>query len=331
MDTEYIKKVIEDNYWINISSIEKVKNTFKVDTDYGGYCIKIIKYEFSHFYFILSAIKHLQNHGFETIPEILLTKSGNEFIKLGNNYAYLTKWIPSRVSNYDNPIELANISSKLGELHKCSKYFQLTNNMAPRIGWYSWINTFQTRCDEILDFRTRIHQKAYKSDFDKIFLDNINEEIARGRESIKGLKENNYFKIMDRQVMKAGFCHHDFAHHNILVDETGKLNIIDFDYCILDSYLHDLSSLLIRSMKYGKWDSNKANLILNNYCKINNVYEDELVLIKYFIKFPQAFWQIGLQYYWEQQPWGEDFFINKINKYLEDRQERDEFLEQYFR
>lgn len=27
-----------------------------------------------------------------------------------------------------------------------------------------------------------------------------------------------------------------------------------------------------------------------------------------FIRFPQAFWQIGLQVYWEQQPWGEEFF-----------------------
>ena len=34
--------------------------------------------------------------------------------------------------------------------------------------------------------------------------------------------------------------------------------------------------------------------------------------------FPQSFWQIGLQYYWEQQPWNEEVFINKIIRYLED-------------
>lgn len=54
---------------------------------------------------------------------------------------------------------------------------------------------------------------------------------------------------MDKEVMKMGFCHHDYAHHNILVDDKNELNIIDFDYCILDSHLHDLASLLIRAMK----------------------------------------------------------------------------------
>lgn len=39
--------------------------------------------------------------------------------------------------------------------------------MRPRIGWYSWVNVFNTRCNEILDFRKRIYQKAYKSDFDR--------------------------------------------------------------------------------------------------------------------------------------------------------------------
>ena len=37
------------------------------------------------------------------------------------------------------------------------------------------------------------------------------------------------------------------------------------------------------------------------------------------------------RYYWEQQPWGEDFFEEKINKYLEDVEYREEFLESYFK
>ena len=83
-------------------------------------------------------------------------------------------------------------------------------------------------------------------------------------------------------------------------------------------------------MKDGKWSKEKANLILNNYCKSNSIYDEELKLIRDFIRFPQVFWQVGIQYYWEQQPWGEEFFIEKINKYLEDIDYREEFLEEYF-
>ena len=49
-----------------------------------------------------------------------------------------------------------------------------------------------------------------------------------------------------------------------------------------------------------------------------------------FIRFPQAFWQLGIQVYWEQQPWGEEFFLNKLEKYLEDSDEREDFIDSYF-
>lgn len=83
-------------------------------------------------------------------------------------------------------------------------------------------------------------------------------------------------------------------------------------------------------MKGGKWSKDTANIILNSYCTSNDVDEKELKIMKYFIKFPQSFWQIGLQYYWEQQQWEEEFFINKINKYIEDIYYREDFIEQYF-
>lgn len=331
MDVSYIRRVIENNYNINIIDIEQIKNAYKIEAKDGGYCVKVIGYQFPHFYFILSAIKHLQNRGFKTIPSILKSKNNIDFIKLGDKYAYLTEWIPSRISNYDNPVELANVAQKIGELHTCSTGFRLNMNMSPRYGWYKWISTFNIRCDEILDFANRISQKARKSEFDRIYLANLNSEIERGRASIEGLMRSNYFYLMNKEVMKCGFCHHDLAHHNILVDSSRELNIIDFDYCILDSHTHDLSSLMIRAMKDGKWSHDKADIILNNYCLTNDITDEELKIMKYFIKFPQGFWQVGLQYYWEQQLWGEEFFVNKLNKYLDDREYREEFLEGYIR
>lgn len=279
MDVDSIKNNIENNYDMKITEIEKVKNTYKICSGSDEYCIKIIKYDFEHFKFILSAIEHLQRRGFETIPEIIENVRNEKYIKLDSNYGYLTKWIPSRTSNYNNPLELGEISKKLGELHNCSLGFSINRGMKPRIGWYSWINVFNTRCEEILDFKKRISQKAYKSDFDNIYLEYVESEIERGQKAIKGLKENNYLQIMDKEVKKRGFCHHDYAHHNILIDNDRKINIIDFDYCILDSHIHDLGSLLIRVMKDGKWNCDLADLIIENYCITNSISAEEMKLI----------------------------------------------------
>ncbi len=327
MEIEKIKNIIEYNYAIEIKELTKVKNTYKINSTEGEYCIKIIKYEFAHFYFILSAIKHLQNRGFNTIPQILKTRTGEDYIAIDNKFAYLTEWIPSRVSNYDNKLELSLVSQKLGELHNCSRGFNIDSKMKPRIAWYSWIDVFTTRCEEILDFKKRISQKAYKSEFDRIYLENIDKEIKRGIKAIEGIRNCDYYGIMDKEVLKCGFCHHDYAHHNILIDIKEQVNIIDFDYCILDTHIHDVASLLIRAMKGGKWNKDSADIIINNYCITNNITKEELNLMKNFMSFPQMFWQIGLQYYWEQQPWNEETFINKINKYIQDTESKNIFLE----
>ena len=170
MEISYIKSEIQNKYMLEIESIEKIKNSYKIKTKDGDYGIKMIKYQYPHFYFIISAIKHLKNRGFNNIPEIINTKDGLEYISLGNNYAYLNKWIDSRSCNYKDFDDLKLASVILGKLHNCSEGFTLSRNMRPRIAWFSWIKVFETRCEEILDFKKRIYQKAYRSQFDEIYL-----------------------------------------------------------------------------------------------------------------------------------------------------------------
>lgn len=331
MEREEIINIISENYNLRVKSIEKIKNVYKVEAEEGWYCTKVIKYPFPHFYFILSAILHLQRRGFSTIPDIIKTIKGEYYIKIKEKFAYITEWIPGRVSNFDNPIELSMAARKLKELHKCSENFTINENMKPRIGWFSWIQVFDTRKNEILDFQHRISQKAYKSEFDKLYLKVMPEEIDRAERSIKALASSNYRDLMYREILKRGFCHHDYANHNILIDRDNRINLIDFDYCILDTHLHDLSSLLIRAMKNGKWNGNKAEKILLDYSMGEEIGRDERILMREFIRFPQGFWQLGIQMYWEQQPWEDKEFMGRLKRYIEDRDEREEFVNNFFK
>ncbi|NFM32671.1 CotS family spore coat protein, partial [Clostridium botulinum] len=108
MDKSEIISIVENNYDININSIEKIKNVYKIISDSNKtYAFKIIKYEFNHFLFIISCIKHLQYNNFSKIPQIIPNNKGLDYIKIGNFYGYITKWIEgSRQCNYSNPVEV---------------------------------------------------------------------------------------------------------------------------------------------------------------------------------------------------------------------------------
>lgn len=329
MNTTEVKELIEQNYDIKVQHLEKIKNVYRIEAVDNIYCLKIIKYELGHFLFIYSAMKHLQNNGFNKIPEFISNKYGKEYIKFGYEYAYLTIWLNARECNYNNPLDTTNAALKLAELHNKSLGFNVASYMNPRIGWLKWIETFKTRKDEILDFKMRIERKEENSEFDYYYLSMMKKELQRCDRAIDNLIKSRYIEKMKEEIKRKGFCHHDYANHNILIENNGDVNIIDFDYCILDSHLHDLSSLLIRTMKNGKWSIENALKILNDYSKVNEVYKEDISIMAAFIEFPQAYWQRGIQYYWEKKLWGEEFFIKKLKRIDEDKEERQEFVDEF--
>ena len=80
---------------------------------------------------------------------------------------------------------------------------------------------------------------------------------------------------------------------------------------------------------FGKWDLEKAEFILSVYNESFKIYKREIPVMAGFIAFPQDFWQVGIQYYWEKQNWGEEFFMTKLKKIIDDREEREEFVEEF--
>lgn len=324
-----LKSFIEEAYGINIKEAEKIKNVYKLQGLDKNYCLKVINYNYGHFLFIVSAIKHLQNNGFKNIPEIISTKGGKSYIELSGKYAYLTEWVNSRQCNYDNPLDLKIAATKLSELHLKSRNFTINQSMEPRIGWLKWIDNFSTRINEIYDFKRRILMKDKKSQFDLLYIKEMDQQISLAEESIVDLCSSSYFEDMKKEILKRGFCHHDYAHHNILLDEKGTTNIIDFDYCILDSHLHDLCSLIIRRQKNSRWDINCANFIIDAYSKNIEIRKEDIPIMAGFMGFPQDYWQLGIQYYWERKDWEEEVFVNKLNKVYEDRDEKYEFIQDF--
>jgi len=324
-----ISEILKKEYNIGLTSIEKIKSVYRVEAGKQIYCLKVVKYELPHFLFILGAMKHLDSNGFQYVPNIIRTTRGMDYIKFHENFAYVTPWLNGRESSYENPIELSIAAKKLGQLHKCSEGFIVSRDMKPRVGWFKWIEVYRTRKGEILSFKDIIDRRGKKTDVDLYYLSMMKEELQRCDRAINNLCDTNYENKILEEIRLGGFCHHDYANHNVLIGKDNKVNIIDFDYCILDTHLHDLSSLLIRAMKYGRWNEERVKNILKAYKSTHRLEQDDIKIMAAFMEFPQDYWQRGIQYYWEKKMWGEDFFLRKLKAYDDDREERQEFINSF--
>ena len=329
MDLEELKDYLSIKYEIQVHDITPIKNVVKIYTDTGIKCLKRVKFDKKTFLFILSAMTHLIQKGFNEVLSPELTKDGEMYIKLDNGFGFLTEWVLSRECNYLNPVDLKLAASTLGRLHRCSSDFNPIENIDDRIIWGKWIERFTYRTLQIKKFKSIIEAKNNRTYFDRVYIENCDYFIDEALKSIEHLKEADYLKISLERSKSKCFCHHDYANHNVLISEDLKVNIIDFDYLICDMPIHDVCSLIIRNMRHGNYDMDKAQYIVDCYLKTGDIYKDELYLMNSFMEFPQDFWQVGLQYYIERLSWDEERFNKRLTKAVNDKKDRSEFLNEF--
>lgn len=325
---EDIRALVEQNYDFAVRDILKIKNAYKISTNEGYKCLKLSRYDSGQFTFIMEAVGHLVRNGYPSVLKPYSTRNGESFIKYSSGFGYMCDWVESREADYKNPVELKLCVEALGELHYTSRGFTPPKESRGRNYYGKWIKRFQKRCSELLYFKALIKSRPEPTEFDKYYIKAFDIHYRQALKTVSDLEGSEYFKVMEEHKKLSGLCHHDSANHNFLITRDLKVYVIDFDYCIMDSHLHDLSSLIIRNLKYGHWDMGTMEFILEIYSGRIPVSREEKYLIFCFMEFPQDFWQIGLQYYVEKQPWGEDYFIKRLNRTLEDARDRMEFIKE---
>lgn len=321
-----LKKLVEENYDLTILKMIRIKNVYKIIAVEGNFCLKQFKYNFLRLKHIFEIFDYLKLENFDNILDIILTTSQKKYIKFCDVYFYMNSWIESRELNYSNKYDLIRASQHIAKFHNYSEGFKFSENLDVDIRWMKWIEIFKNKISDIYNFKKIIEGKDNLSIFDKIYFKNIDKNIEIANEAIENLYKFDYEKVMEGHRKKNYICHHDLAYHNILIDCSEKIYFIDFDYAILDTYLHDLGSFIMRCLKFGRWDFEKFKIIINSYRDVKNVSRQELSLAMSFILFPNDFWQIGLQHYVEKINWNDEKFLKRLTRFENDKEDRRSFI-----
>ncbi|MEA4848156.1 MAG: CotS family spore coat protein [Clostridiaceae bacterium] len=322
---------IEEAYGIKIKDIQSIKNVWRAETDCGVKCIKRAHMSPAFFLFIYSAVNHLKEKGYEGVIPYSTTIDGRICVPDDGHIYYMVDWVEARECKFKKEEDLKKAIKAAAELHRASLGYVPPEGAKPRVFYNRWVEKCNKKSMELSEFGKAIEDKECMDDFDKIFAGHLPYYLQQSEESKSMIMESPYREISEKSRQSGEFCHHDMANHNFLISEDGKAYLIDFDYCIMDTRLHDLTSLIIRNMRYGIWDIEKAYFILNEYDGIYSINHNDIKVIKAFITFPQDFWQVGLQYYVERQPWTMEYFLMRLNRIVNDREIRAKFLEEFLK
>ena len=326
---ESIEKVIPEIYGIKVYACEPIKKIYKLITDDGIKVLKKVNASYERYLFTVEAMNHARNHGFLNIPPIMTTRDGKAGVDTPTGILMISDWVSSREADYTSYSDLELTTMALADFHQVSIGFEPSAKTDPRVLWGKWIENFQTRAKEMLLFREQAQGKEEKSEFDRKILHYTDYFYDWAMKSIHHLEKSCYRKLAEESKKNRTFCHHDMAYHNVLFTKDNEAYLIDFDYCIMDMTIHDLTSLILRTIRYGSWDLERAYWIFNTYNRGKPILGEEIGVMKAFMEFPQEFWQIGLQYYVEQQPWEEEVFHRRLDRILLDIPIREVFMRKF--
>lgn len=305
---------MEENYSIRIEKIKQIKtNAYFIKTkDKKNYFLKLSRVDKIHVDFIMDIYSHLKKTFFKShLIDFERTMNGGFYFLDNFGRIYLmSRWIDGRGADYRAFSDLKMVINILNRLHISTACLAAQEK---KMHFPCYEEVFQNKYSQIKTMENIIHQKEICSTFDKHFLRTIHRFENRFIKCIQFMKKiGNYFRVSNQKVL----IHHDPAHHNFIFTED-NVYLIDFDYAVFDYDVHEFVNLGVRVLKTNEWNVNtfKSYLKLLIEKGIPTRFWFEVFWVLMF--FPQEIWQVGFQYYFEKQPWTEEYFLKRLKSAAE--------------
>lgn len=311
-------------YDLDISQAEPVRKVVRLHTPRGALALKKFKLSTEELEFSLAAMHHVKQKGFP-VPGVIPTRDGRLFVEQDGIKYFIMEWLNGRESSYSHVLDLALAARGLARFHQASQGF----TPPPCDGkeqWGTWTGHFLERIEEMRAWTVLAEQRGRP--IDNMFAEGAAYCIQEASKAVELLLSSRYEEISKLEQEQKGFCHHDYAHHNVLITSEKDIALIDFDYSICDIRAHDLASLILRNMKSVKWDSRTACFIVKSYFEEVTPHEGEERLLHAMLRFPQDFYEAA-RYWYVDQSRPEEVLHNRLRKWLEHVERRKRFFAEF--
>ncbi|MTV49286.1 CotS family spore coat protein [Heliobacillus mobilis] len=308
--------------------IEPMRGAFRVEDSRGTWVLKRFPHCAEDLQFIYKVQQHLLASGYRRFSPICLTPQGALSLEFEQYHWILTAWMEGRECDYDRWKDLGATAGAVAELHRLSRGF-----FAPEYGnrslWGRWPDIFNNKIKQLEECRLASRRKAEQGDFDRLFLNHLEGVLEEAKEASRILEFSPYHSLMKQEALAGGFCHHDLAHHNVIINEMGDPYFIDFDHSIQDTRLHDLASLIIRVLKRDHWSIEKAYKILEAYSIAYPLSDDHVKVMYCLLAFPNDFWQYAFSYYFENLRQPAEYHTKRLKRFCSQQKYRRRFLREF--
>ncbi len=335
MEYRYRDKAYLSNYTLDTSLFDKfdflvedvipIRSVYLLKTDNGMKVLKKVMYGVDELSFIYESLCYIRKN-YKNVMNFRLSKESNPYVEDETGLYVVLDIIDGRECIFENPIDLKNVSRHLGKLHKAGENIETFHEKRFNSG--KILEKYNRALNDLKTFKEIASMHVNKKDFDKIYLSYADYYIECVYNAIEAIKTSQYTKYSRNKYV---LCHHDLAHHNIIVDYDNEVHFLDFDYSLIDLPMHDISNMAIKAIKHNRWDIDIVKTIIKYYSEEKLLIKEEIDILYGYLAFPKDFYDISMSYYFKNRDWEEDEFLEKLKRKAEYKVDREKFLDNFKR
>ena len=316
-------------YGLAITEALSFRTVWRLTTDAGYKYLKRSKLTPADLLFIDEALEYLANRNIKQFPRFIRTRSGDPYWIDETGPFIMTDWYFSQELDFGILMDLKQAAAFLAGFHEISRGFTPDRANCGRAVWRNWPVKLEGRIVQLQDFRRLALDGKDSSAFCRLYLRHFEPYYREACQSLEMLLRSPYGEVAAIDSARKSFCHHDYSGRNLLRTFEDRLILVDFDYCLSDIRIHDLINLMVRNLKHTGWSPSLARFILQEYHQTGHLSREELEVMHVLLKWPQDFWQVGLQYFYEKLPWPKERFLKKLESKVDSKMARERFLREF--
>lgn len=319
---------LEENYDIRAKRVTTVRSAWRLETDAGSLYLKRAIISRAELPFVVGLHGYLSQVAPGLAPRILRTASGADWLDVDGDAYLLSDCLTGREADYLRPGDQEAVAAGLAQFHRLAGGYRSPGPAGARRWYGTWPARIAVRLRDLERYQAAAG--SGKGRFDRTYLA-LGTDYQRQAERARACLGTAEYRLVSARAATAGeVCHHDLAHHNMLLD-SGWVRFVDLDYAVADTILHDLANLAGHLLRLSGWDIAPVQAVLERYWQGRTPSLPALKVLGAMLIWPQDYWQIGRQYYDERQPWTEEEFLDLLERKCGQPQARALFLRRFWR
>ena len=224
--------------------------------------------------------------------------------------------------------EILKAASLLAGLHRDMRGFcRIDDDDRLRLAAPDATEEMQRHNRELRKIYTFVRKKNRKNEFETAYLNCFPEILKEAQEMERKLRDSSYCKLRMQALQEGHFCHGEYLHHNILV-QNGKMAVVNFEKFALDIQVNDLYLFLRKILEKQNYDHRLGSRILQSYESVRSLSDEEREYLGIRMRYPEKFWKLANYYYNTNKAWIPGKHMEKLEKFLSQQEKRISFSNQ---